>query len=438
MRSKPFLLTIAAALVLAASSVVASAQMTQISGKVTLKQADGTTVPVAGAQIDIFRTDITGKYEVKTDKKGNYTHAGIPFIGTYTIAVSAPGARPTYIQGVRLSQQPVNDFALTPGDGTRLTLDKIKSFEASMGGGNKSGGGSSAASESKEDKAKREEMERKVKEVEENNKKITTSNEAVSRTFKTGNDALQANRLDEAITAYQEGLTARPDEAALLINLSEALRRRGVERFNAAIKATDNDAKLQGIEAAKKDWSEAATAANKAVDIIKAASPSGDNVNQAAFTSNKMAAITTRALAMRFVATKVDQSQAQAALTANQEMIDAEIDPAKKAKLKGEALQMLFDSGASELTLAEAQKVLAEDPDNPDANRIMGLSLYATGDKSKYQQAANHLQHYVDKAPDTDPLKASTKEALDYLKTAENIKPEKTQPTRTGTGRRRP
>jgi hypothetical protein len=67
----------------------------------------------------------------------------------------------------------------------------------------------------------------------------------------------------------------------------------------------------------------------------------------------------------------------------------------------------------------------------------MGLALYASGDKAKYQLAANHLQRYVDKAPDTDPLKVSTKEALDYLKTAENIKPERTAPARS-TGRRRP
>jgi hypothetical protein len=96
---------------------------------------------------------------------------------------------------------------------------------------------------------------------------------------------------------------------------------------------------------------------------------------------------------------------------------------------------MLFDAGANDLVLAEAQKLLAEDPDNPDANRILGLALYASGDKAKYQEAANRLQHYVDKTPDSDPLKASTKDALDYLKSAENIKTEKL-PARPARGRR--
>ncbi|HYH84885.1 MAG TPA: carboxypeptidase regulatory-like domain-containing protein [Pyrinomonadaceae bacterium] len=439
MRFKPFFLIVATALVLAASSVIATAQMTQISGRVTLKQADGSEAPVAGAQIDIYRTDIKWETHIKTGKKGEYMHAGIPFVGTYTIIVSAPGARPNFLTDIRFSQRPVNDFTLDPGDGSRPTLEQLKAMGAALAGGGNKGGATTAPVESKEAKAAREELERKSREIEEGNKKITESNEIVSRTFKAGNDALAATppRFDEAVTQFREGLAARPDEAALLINLSEALRRRGVDRFNAAIKSTDNDVKLQGLDVAKKDWTDAAQAASKAVEIISKAAPTGENANQSSFAQNKIAAINTRALAMRLVATKVDQSQAQAALTANQAMIEAEIDPAKKAKLKGETLQMLFDAGAADLAMAESQKVLTEDPDNPDANRIMGLALYSTGDKTKYQQAANHLQHYVDKAPDTDPLKASTKDALDYLKTAENIKPEKSQPARTG-GRRRP
>jgi hypothetical protein len=282
-------------------------------------------------------------------------------------------------------------------------------------------------------------LARKNAEIEEKNKKITESNEVVSRTFKAGNEALSATppRYDEAIAQYKEGLAARPDEVALLTNLSEALRRRGVERFNAAIKATDNDAKTQGLDAAKKDWTEAAEAANKAVTLVKSASPTGETVNQAAFEQNKKAAISTRALAMRLVATKVDQSKAAETLAAYQEYMEAEIDPAKKAKIRAEALQTLFDAGATDLATAEAQKVLAENPDDVDANRVMGLALFASGDKTKFQQAANYLQRYVDKAPDTDPLKQSAKESLEYLKTAENVKPEKTQPTRSG-GRKHP
>src|SRR5688500_521365 len=109
MRSNLFLRTLFAALFLAASAVAVSAQVTQVNGTVTLKQADGTEVPVAGAQVDIYRTDIKGEYHVKTDKKGKYIYAGLPFVGTYTVTVSAPGARPTWASKKRFGTTPQLD-----------------------------------------------------------------------------------------------------------------------------------------------------------------------------------------------------------------------------------------------------------------------------------------------------------------------------------------
>ena len=437
MRSKPFIRTLFAALFLAAFSVAASAQTTQVNGTVKLKQADGTEVPVAGAQIDIYRTDIKSEYHTKTNNKGHYIHAGLPFVGTFTIVVSAPGARPTWASKQRFTTSQQRDFLLQPGDGSTLTLEQTKTMDAGGGGGGGAptapASGGAPSGESKEDKAKREELDRKVKEVEDKNRKIEEGNAVISRTFKAGNDALQANRLDEAIASYQEGLAARADEPALLTNLSEALRRRGVNRFNEALKSTDNDAKTRGLDEAKKDWSAAAEASQKALQII--ATGGGDPQQATIYAQNKIAALSTRALAMRLVATKVDQSQAQAAWDAYQEYIAVETDPAKKAKFKGEALQTVFDAGNVDLAVSQARAVLVGDPENVDANRILGLALFATGDKAKFQEAANFLQRYVDKAPDDDPLKQSAKESLEYLKTAENVKPEKA-PARPTRGRR--
>jgi len=439
MRSKPFIRTLFAAFFLAAFAVAASAQTTQVNGKVTLKQADGTVVPVAGAQIDIYRTDIKAEFHTKTNKKGEYIHAGLPFVGTYTIVVSAPGARPTFATKQRFTQSQQRDFLLQPGDGSNLTLEQVKAQEASggAGGGGAGGGEAAPAAESKESKARREEIERKTREIEEKNKKITEGNEVISRTFKVGNEALSAGKYDEAISHYNQGLAARADEPALLTNLSEALRRRGVDRYNAALKLSDNDAKMQGMEAAKKDWSDAATHSLKALESVKTnMAAGGEPQQQQIYAQNRLSALSIRAQAMRLVATKVDQTQAQAAWDAYQEYLAAEPDAAKKKTYKAEALQTLFDAGATEMAVTQTRAVLAEDPDNVDANRILGLALFATGDKAKFQEAANFLQRYVDKAPDTDPLKQSAKESLEYLKTAENVKPERTAPARPA--RRRP
>src|ERR1044071_8603598 len=149
MRFKPFLLALASALLLAASSAVAVAQVAQINGKVTLKQADGSVVPVSGATVDIYRTDIKWEAQVKTNKKGEYMHAGVPFVGTYTIVVSAPGAHPDYVKDIRVSQRPPNDFQLQPGDGSRPTLDQIKSVNAGRPAGGGGGGTAAPSGESK-------------------------------------------------------------------------------------------------------------------------------------------------------------------------------------------------------------------------------------------------------------------------------------------------
>ena len=91
MRSNLFIRTLLAAVFVAACCVAASAQTTQVEGVVKLKQADGTETPVVGATIDIYRIDIKQEFHTKTDKKGHYIHAGLPFVGTYTLVVSAPG-----------------------------------------------------------------------------------------------------------------------------------------------------------------------------------------------------------------------------------------------------------------------------------------------------------------------------------------------------------
>jgi len=92
---------------------------------------------------------------------------------------------------------------------------------------------------------------------------------------------------------------------------------------------------------------------------------------------------------------------------------------------------MLLDAGAADKAFVEYQKILAANPDDPDANLGAGLSLYGVGDKAKYQEAANYLQHFVDKAPDTHKFKNDAKAILLEMKNTENVTPEKmTRPPR--------
>jgi Tfp pilus assembly protein PilF len=64
-------------------SALSFGQTTSIEGDV--KGEDGQ--PLKGVWVKIDRTDIKGAYKVKTDKKGHYFHAGLPFPGTYNVSL---------------------------------------------------------------------------------------------------------------------------------------------------------------------------------------------------------------------------------------------------------------------------------------------------------------------------------------------------------------
>jgi tetratricopeptide (TPR) repeat protein len=235
----------------------------------------------------------------------------------------------------------------------------------------------------------------------------------VVQSFTTGNDALNANKLDEAIAAYREGLRVRPDEPALLTNFAEALRRRGVIAWNEGLKA-EGAAKDAKRTAAKNDWTESAASSAKALQTLNQFP--AEQQQQPAFLQTKTAAASTRALAMGLVASKVDQTQAGAAWDANVEYVALTSDSTEKSKLKGEGLQMLFEAGAFDLAILHSRAVLKEEPQNLDASRVLGLALFATGDKVKMAEALPHLQQYVDKAPATDPQKENVKQAIEVIK----------------------
>ncbi len=435
---KHFYAALAVAVLIASASLTTCAQVGELRGHVWMQQADGQKVPLADAQIDVFRTDITAKYQTKTNKKGEFVFAGLPFIGTYAVAASHPTAAPNFVPGVKAGREIPCEITVTPGNGKRLTYEDIKA----AGGTTAAPAGAQPAAESAADKAKREEMMKKNAEIEAGNKKITETNDVIARTFKAGNEALGAastaskaknsneaiQKYTAAVTSYDEGLAADPEQPAILTNKAVALKGRGVERFNSAITSKDLDeaGKTAALQGAKDDFKAAAEASGKAATMLKAQAAPTDPADVQRYNANKYAAFLTYAESMRLFVTKADQTQADAGLTAYKDYISVETDPAKKTKAQVDMAQMLLDAGASDKALTEFKAILATTPDNPDANLGAGLALYATGDKTKFQEAANYLQKFVDVAPDTNQMKAGAKEVLAELKNTENVTPEKT------------
>ena len=208
MRRSYFLTSILAVAVLALSAIVTSAQTGQLRGSVQLAGADGKQAPVTGALIDVFRTDMTGDFHTKTDKKGEWVFAGLPYVGKYVVSVSAPGAAPFARSGVLAGRDIPVDIVLQPGDGKRLS--QADAISLSKGGGATEG--PAASSGSATDKAKLDELKKKNDEILAANKKAEDTNKIVGESFKAGNVALSAKNYEEAIKQYDIGLAADPIE----------------------------------------------------------------------------------------------------------------------------------------------------------------------------------------------------------------------------------
>src|SRR5215813_577802 len=121
--------------VLLFASVIATAQTGQLRGSVKLIGADGNATPVANAVVDVWRTDIAGEYHTKTDKKGEWIFAGLPYTGTYVVSVSAPGSDPMARAGVKAGREIPVDVTLAAGDGKKLTRDEAVAAGSNNGGG---------------------------------------------------------------------------------------------------------------------------------------------------------------------------------------------------------------------------------------------------------------------------------------------------------------
>src|SRR5205814_2361606 len=283
----------------------------------------------------------------KSDKKGDWVFAGLPFVGTYTVTISAPGASPMTKAGVKARANTPIDAVLTPGSGKKLT--EAEALAAGKGEGAATSGAATSG-ESAGDKAKAaEDIAKKNEEIAATNNKIENANKVIGDSFKAGNAALlagneadRANKRDDAMKLYSDaiqqydtGVAADPEHpgiASLLTNKSAALRSRAVDKYNGAILSKDDAAKTAGIESAKADFTAAAEAATRAVELTKKQSPSTDAAEQKQQATNKYFALNSRAEAMRLFVIKVDPTKANDAIAAYEEYAAVETDPAKKLK----------------------------------------------------------------------------------------------------------
>ncbi len=220
-------------------ALAAWGQTSSLTGEV--KGEDGK--PLKDAWIKIDRTDIKGHYQVKTNKKGEYFHAGLP-LGFYTVTLEVDGKVRDQIKGVKTSlgdPKPIN-FDL------QASKKQQDAQQAANGAGTLTKEQESHMSP--EEKAK---MEKALKEREASLQK----NKALNESFTTGMDALKAQKYDDAVTAFTKASEMDAKQHVVWANLAEsyfgqaksktgdeqmAIMTKGFDAYNKALELKPDDA----------------------------------------------------------------------------------------------------------------------------------------------------------------------------------------------------
>jgi tetratricopeptide (TPR) repeat protein len=259
--------------------------------------------------------------------------------------------------------------------------------------------------------AQPETPEQKDKRIIAENNRLIKQNEDIARLFKAGNDAYSAKNYDEAIARYDDAINAAPGHPGLVAvqtNRSQALRFRAADRYNAAIKLTDAQAKAASQAAAFADVKASLEAAELAVAAIAKVPPTAT-----AYDSNKSQALAARFEAMRVAVQRVSPKPAPAAVrTAFTEYLAAVTDPAKQNIARRQGATMLVEVESYDEALTEFKRVIAVTPDDPESLFLAGMSAAAL---AKNPEATQFLKRFLEIAPATHPRRPDATEALKYL-----------------------
>jgi tetratricopeptide (TPR) repeat protein len=187
-------------------AVPAFSQTGNISGKVT--DTDGK--PMTGVTISIDRQQINQHFEVKTDNKGQYLHAGLP-TGAYKVSVMKDG-KPLMTLDARVSF----------GGDAKTDFD-LKNARAAAG-----------AAVSDEEKKKIAEEKAKA--------------DATKASFEAARAALAAKNYDEAIRLFKESAEKDPTQHVIFANLADAYSQ--ARKYDDAAAAYTKAIELKPDEAA--------------------------------------------------------------------------------------------------------------------------------------------------------------------------------------------
>ena len=178
-------------------------QMGAIQGKVLGDNGQ----PIQNAVVKIVRNDIKGKYQTKTNRRGEYFHAGLPAgrSTNYSVTLEVNGQDVDSVQNV----------VVPLGDPAQVNFDlglKKKQAEAMASGQLTSDQTRGLSNEQREqlDKAMKERQAQMAK------------NKALSDAFNVGMEAMKANQFQTAVDSFAKASELDPKQNAVWGQLAEA------------------------------------------------------------------------------------------------------------------------------------------------------------------------------------------------------------------------
>src|SRR5262245_39433516 len=193
-------------------SFAASAQTSSLAGG---GKGEGGAAP-KDAWIKIERKALKGSYKVKTNKKGEYFHAGLP-LGQYDVMLEVDGKVRDQVKGIRTRL----------GDPTPINFDLQKSKQrqeaqsAAISARQAAGGPAKLTKEEARDMSPEERaaLEKAMKERQQSMAKNKELNDA----FNAGMDALKGQQFDAAVAAFTKASEMDPKQHVVWANLAESL-----------------------------------------------------------------------------------------------------------------------------------------------------------------------------------------------------------------------
>lgn len=359
-------LSSALALLLGLSASPVLAQTGALEGKVI--GADGKPVAKDAALILITRTDIKGNYKVKTNKKGEFFHAGLP-MGTYDVACEVGGNVIDSVKGVRVRMgdpTPVNFDLAMMAERQKAMQKAAETGEVTQ---------EMARDMTPEQKAA---LEKQAKERAEAMKKNKELNDA----FNGGMEAMKANNFEAAVESFEKAKAFDATQHVIFGQLAEA--------YGSLAKAKTGEER---------------TAANeKALENFKLAIAL--KPDDAAYFNNYALALAR--------ANKFDEAQTNLAKA-------SELDPPGAGRYYYNLGALLVNAGQNDAAGEAFKKSVAADPNYADAHYQLGI--YMTG-KAQVDAASGKMtfpegtqesfENYLSLKPD-GPFAASAKGMIETM-----------------------